>query len=241
MDKTKEKLRRIVEGQDTRAGRWFDYGIQALILLSLITFPFQTVKDLPDFWRGTLRVSENIVVSIFIIEFLLRWWVAKSEREFWQGAWPYIDLAAILPTIASWFFPVAWDLRWLRIFRIFKLLRYFKTARDRFMLAFKEIWKELTVFLLFALGLIYVAAVLLYIVEKDAPKSGFNSVFDGLWWAVVTLTTVGYGDMVPQTILGKVLTFLILLVGLSIIAVPSGLLASGLTKAHREISADGNK
>jgi len=239
MGDQKKKIRRIVEEQDTAWGRWFDYFIQFLIVLSLIAFPFQTVDGLDPIWKGRLQIFEDIVIMIFVIEFLLRFWVATSWKTFWSTPWPYIDLLAVAPTLLSRFvFGGSLDLRWLRIFRIFKLMRYFESARDRFILAFQDIWKELVVFLLFAVGLIYIAAVLLYIVEKGQPNGHFNSVFDGLWWAGVTLTTVGYGDMVPVTAVGKALTFFILIIGLGIIAVPSGLLASGLTKAHQKIDTN---
>jgi voltage-gated potassium channel len=236
-----ETLRQTVEEQDTWEGRAFDIFIQILIVLSLISFSFQTLPNLSESWERRLWLFEIFTVGIFTIEFALRWLVSTDKKKYWKSGWTYIDLLAIAPfyiSLALSSYGIRMDGRWLRVFRLLRVFRTFKLLRfgsavDRLTTAFHLIWKELVLFLSVALILIYVAGVLIYYVENLAGSKDFQSVFDGLWWAVVTLTTVGYGDIVPVTPLGRLLTFFILLIGLGIIAVPSGLLAAALSQAHR--------
>ena len=119
-----------------------------------------------------------------------------------------------------------------RLFRILKLVRY-NDAFSHFFAAFARIRDELLLFLICTLMLIYLSATGIYFFENEAQPETFSSVFHSLWWAVATLTTVGYGDAYPITVGGRIFTFFILLIGLGIVSVPSGLLASSLTKTDR--------
>ncbi len=228
-------LKSIVEDIDTKPGRWFNLGIQALIVLSLICFCVETLPNLDETSRRVLYVIEVVTILIFSVEYLLRVIVADSKLRFMFSFYGTIDLLAILPFYVS----TGVDLRsvrvfrMLRLFRIFKLLRYGKAIK-RFKDAFMDIREELVVFLSAALLAIYVSSVGIYYFECEAQPEQFGSVFHCMWWAIVTLTTVGYGDAYPITVGGRIFTSLVLLTGLGLIAIPSGLFASALTKADRD-------
>jgi len=224
-------LRRIVEGTDTQAGRAFDITIQVLIVLSLISFPIETMPGLPEWAYASLRAFEVFSVTIFTVEYALRILVAKSTFDFAFSFFGVIDLLAILPFYVA----TGVDLRALRAARFFRLLRLLKLARyndavKRFGQAVRSIREELVLFLILSGMLIYLAAAGIYYFENPAQPETFASVPHSLWWAVATLTTVGYGDIYPVTVGGKIFTTLILFVGLGIVSIPTGLLASALTE-----------
>lgn len=228
-------IRRIVDGSDTRGARAFDLVIQALIVVSLVSFCIETLPDLSQNARRWLFAIEVATVAVFSAEYALRLTVAEKKLRFIFSFYGLIDLAAILPFYLS----TGIDLRsirvvrMLRLFRIFKLLRYGK-AIERFKAAFLDIKEELVVFLIVAVLAIFVASVGIYYFESEAQPKQFGSVFHCMWWAVVTLTTVGYGDVYPITVGGKIFTGAILITGLGVIAVPSGLFAAALTRNDRK-------
>jgi len=209
-----------------------------LIVLSLITFSIETLPNLTPVTKWWLWVVEIATVAIFTIEYMLR--VAFSERKlgFVFSFFGIIDLLSILPFYIS----TGVDLRsirafrLLRLFRIFKLVRYSK-AIQRFHRALMIAREELILYFIVTVMLVYMAAVGIYYCETDAQPEKFQSVFHSLWWAVATLTTVGYGDVYPITVGGKIFTFLMLLVGLGIVSVPAGIVSSALQTA-REMEDD---
>ena len=226
-------LKQIVEETDTRMGKVFDLTIQILIVASAVSFAIETLPGLSSTTARLLAISEALIIGLFTVEYLLRFYSSQKKLSFVFSFYGLIDLAAVLP----FYLAVGLDLRSLRIFRLarlailLKLFRFSKAAR-RFQLAFKLVREEILVFGLFSLALIYLSAVGIYHFEHEAQPEVFVSVFDGIWWATVTLTTVGYGDVVPITTGGKVFTFFVFIVGLSMIAVPSGLVASALSKVR---------
>jgi len=228
-----DKLKRIIEDHNTVSGRLFDLVIQALIVLSLITFSIETLPHLASATRRWLRLIEILTVAIFSIEYVLRLLVADRKIGFVFSFFGVVDLLSILP----FYIATGVDLRsmrafrLLRLFRIFKLVRYSK-ATQRFHRALVIAKEELVLYFLLTLLLLYLAAVGIYYFENQSQPDTFASVFHSLWWAVATLTTVGYGDVYPVTAGGKCFTFLVLLVGLGVVSVPAGLVASALSKAR---------
>ena len=226
-------LKQIVEETDTRMGKVFDLTIQILIVVSAVSFAIETLPSLSSTTIRLLAISEAVIIGVFTAEYLLRLYFSQKKLSFVFSFYGLIDLAAVLP----FYLALGLDLRSLRIFRLarlailLKIFRFSKAAR-RFQLAFKLVKEEILVFGLFSLALIYLSAVGIYHFEHEAQPEVFVSVFDGIWWATVTLTTVGYGDVVPITTGGKVFTFFVFIVGLSMIAVPSGLVASALSKVR---------
>lgn len=226
-------MKEIVERSDTPLGRSFDLAIQGLILYTLITFSIETLPDLPPKLSRFLKISEVICVAIFTIEYGLRLLVADKKLSFATSFFGLVDLAAILPFYLS----VGIDLRALRILRLLRLIRILKLARysiavRRFHRALLIAKEELILYVFVTAILLYLSAVGIYYFERDAQPEQFASVFHSLWWAVITLTTVGYGDVYPVTAGGRVFTFVILIIGLGIVSIPAGLIASALSKAR---------
>ena len=232
-------LRTIIEENDTKSGRIFDLVIQFLILVSIVTFSLETLPDLEPETVNTLRIIETVIVIIFTIEYLLRIFVAERKRDYIFSFYGIVDLAVILPFYLSSGIDLRSlrILRMLRLFRTMKLFRYNK-AIQRFTRALIIAKEELVLFGIVTSMLIYLSAVGIYYFEHDAQPEIFQSVFHSLWWSVVTLTTVGYGDVVPITYGGRLFTFVILMGGLGIIAIPPGLLASALSKVRIDDERD---
>lgn len=215
-------------------GKW-DYAIQILIVLSLISFAVETLPGLSIAVRKELKVFETISVLVFTLEYLVRFFCARPRFGYMFSFFGLVDLAAILPFYLS----TGIDLRSIRAFRLLRLFRLLKLVRysaavRRYHRAFDIAREELVLFGATALILLYLAAVGIYYFENPAQPTVFVSIFHSLWWAVCTLTTVGYGDIYPVTVGGKIFTFVVLVIGLGVVAVPSGLLASALSKAREE-------
>jgi voltage-gated potassium channel len=226
-------LKRVIEDNDTRWGRVFDLSIQLLIVFSLVTFSIETLPNLSSGLRQSLHNIEIVTVSIFTVEYILRVVVADHKLRFICSFFGIVDLLAILPFYVT----SGIDLRSIRSFRLLRLVRVLKIVRynkaiQRFYRAFLIAKEELVLFLFVALMLFFLSAVGIYYCEHDAQPETFASVFHSLWWSVATLTTVGYGDVYPVTTGGKVFTFVVLVVGLGIVSVPAGLVASALSKAR---------
>lgn len=231
-------LKQIIEGTDTKAGKAFDITIQILIIYSIVTFSVSTLPDLSEQTIAFLFLSQVLTVSIFTLEYLLRLFVADKKRDYIFSFYGIVDLLAILP----FYLTLAIDLRAIRVVRLLRLFILLKITRyskavERYRIAFKDIKEELIIFFSATCFIIYISAVGIYYFEYEAQPELFSSIFHSLWWSVATLTAVGYGDVYPVTVGGKIFTFLILVIGLSVVAVPAGLLASALQDA----SKDGNE
>ena len=228
----KEDLRIILEGSSTKKGKVFAIFIQTLIILSIITFSIETLPNISSEDRELLKIVEYVCVIVFSIEYVLRIYVASSKSKFIFSFFGVIDFLAILPFYLS----IGIDLRsiralrLLRLFRLFKLVRY-NNAIKKFVTALKYAREELILFFFITIILLYLSAVGIYYFENNAQPDAFTSIFDSLWWAVATLTTVGYGDVYPITVGGKIFTFFILLIGLSVIAIPAGIISSALSNS----------
>ncbi len=226
----KEKIRQIIDSDDTKLGRFVSIFIQVLILISVITFSVETIPTLKPETRSILRSVEVVSVIIFTIEYLLRIFMTDKKLKFIFSFYGIIDFLAILPFYLAFGIDLRSlrALRFLRLFRIFKLVRYNK-AMNHFSRAIKSAKEQILLFIFITLLLIYFSAVGIYYFENEAQPEHFSSIFDSLWWAIITLTTVGYGDVYPITVGGKVFTFVILMIGLGIVAIPTGIISSALT------------
>ena len=228
---TYAKIKNIIERNDTKAGDIFDIVIQALIIVSVISFSIETIPGLPTSAIHYLAIIEVISVILFTVEYIFRIIVADKPLKFIFSFLGIIDLIAILPFyIASGI-----DLRSVRIFRLFRLIRVFKLFRyskaaKRYKQAFAIIRHELMIFLAASTFLLYLASVGIYYFESPSQPEQFKSVFHCMWWAVTTLTTIGSGTIYPITAGGKIFTALVVFIGLGLIAVPTGLFASALTR-----------
>lgn len=227
----KTTVKTIVEYNDNKLSKIFAVFIQFLIVVSVVTFSVETLPNLKPQTIAILNSIEIFCVIIFSLEYIARIYVADNKPRFIFSFFGLIDLFAILPFYLS--FGV--DLRSLRILRMFRLFRLLKLVRynkamrhfTKAMLLAKE---QIILFMGVTLVLIYFAAIGIYYFENEAQPEHFSSIFDSLWWSIVTLTTVGYGDVYPITVGGRIFTFIILLIGLGIVAIPTGIISSSLTK-----------
>ncbi|MGV6830853.1 MAG: ion transporter [bacterium] len=228
----RQKIKNIVEINDNKQSRYFAFFIQALILVSVITFSIETIPNLSEQTKFWLGIIELFSVIIFTAEYLLRIYVSDRKIRFIFSFFGIIDLLAILPFYLAFGVDLRSlrALRFLRLFRVLKLVRYNK-AMNHLIRAISSAKEQIFLFIFITIILIYFAAVGIYYFENEAQPDKFTSIFDSLWWAIVTLTTVGYGDVYPITIGGKIFTFFILLIGLGIVAVPTGIISSALTQS----------
>ena len=223
----------IVESTDSVPGKVFDIIVQFMIVLSLITFSIETVPKLTPEHRVWLQVIESICVFFFTCEYVLRILVAKPKSNYVFSFFGMIDLAAILP----FYIGLGIDLRSIRVIRMIRLFRLFKLARysaavQRFRNAIGLAKEELVLFFSITLILVYLASFGIYYFESEAQPDTFGSVFHAMWWAIATMTTVGYGDVYPVTIGGKIFTAFMLFIGLGVISSATGIVASALTRAR---------
>lgn len=232
-------LKTLVERHDTPEGKAFDLVIQALIVISLLSFSMETLPNLSPAMRTFLGYVEVVTVVLFTIEYLLRVYVADRRLSYVFSFYGIVDLLAIVPFYLSLGIDMRSlrAMRLLRLFRLFKLVRY-NNAIERFVRAFTIAREEIIVFIMVTVILLFLSSIGIYYFEHEAQPEVFASIFHSLWWAVTTLTTVGYGDMYPITAGGRIFTFCILMIGLGIVAVPAGLLASALNKVRREDDDD---
>jgi len=227
----RKSLKKLVDDEQSKWGSVFNLFIKILIVLSLISISVETLPRLDSRVVTFLELFEVITVLIFSIEYILRVIVADKKLKFIFSFYGIIDLVAILP----FYIATGLDLRSVRIFRLLRVIRMMKFTRyndavNRLIGAFQTIKAELVVFFMITLCVLYVSALGIFYFENPAQPDKYVSVFHSLWWSVATLTTVGYGDVYPITIGGRVFTFLILMIGLGLISVPTGLIASALTK-----------
>ena len=231
---TMKKIRNVVENSDTRAGVIFDLFIQSFIVISIVVFSLETLPNLSVKVRDLLFRLEFIIIILFCSEYILRFVVAEKKLKFVFSFWGIVDLMAILP-----FFLLSFDsimlrsLRLMRLFRVLKLGRY-SSSISRMTSALKIAKEDLILSLVAALIMLLVASFGIYQFENSAQPDKFSSVFESLWWSLATLTTVGYGDVYPITAGGKIFTGFILVIGLGIVAVPAGIIASALTEARNK-------
>ncbi len=216
--------------------------IATLILFSTVCFSLETLPNLRPLTREFLYYSEVVVVAIFTAEYLYRVYVAKNRLKFIFSFYGLVDLLAILP----FYLATAVDLRTLRLVRLLRLARLLKLVRyhraiARLGKAFMLAREELIIFTVGTLIFLYLAAVGIYYFENTAQPDKFRSIFDSLWWAVTSLTTVGYGDIYPVTVGGRVFSFIVLMLGLGLVAMPTGIMASALTSIRRQQGADNNE
>jgi len=198
---------------------------------SIICLSLETIPELQEH-KKLFVVLEKSLAVMFILEYFLRIYVDNERLKFIFSFYGLVDLVSILPSIAT--FGIL-DLRFLRAFRFLRAIRIFKLARysvamDRLKSAVLEVKNEMIVFFVLTLIVLYIAAAGIYFFENAAQPEQFKSIFHSLWWAVATLTTVGYGDVYPVTVGGRIFTFLILIAGIGVFSVPSALLASAFSK-----------
>jgi len=235
----RKRLYIIIFEADTFGGKLFDILLIVAILLSVVVVMLDSVASIRRNIGNQLYAAEWIFTILFTVEYLVRLYSSPRPYGYVTSFFGLIDLFAVLPTYLNLFFPgsqyliVIRVLRVLRIFRVLKLVQFIGEA-EYLMKAINASRRKITVFMFFVLTLVTVLGSLMYLVEGE--KHGFTSIPVGIYWAIVTLTTVGYGDVSPGTPLGQALAMVIMLTGYSIIAVPTGIVTVELAEAFKSRS-----
>ena len=227
------RVHEIIFEADTWAGRIFDVSLLMLILVSLVAVSLETVQTVGDRVGAQLYVLEWVITALFTVEYVLRLLAVRSPALYARSFFGIVDLLSILPTYLSLLVPgaqsllVVRTLRLLRVFRVFKLARFLGEA-EVLVRALRGSRRKVTVFLVAVLTIVVIMGSLMYLIEGEA--SGFTSVPRGMYWAIVTMTTVGYGDISPQTVAGQFFASLLMIVGYGVIAVPTGIFSAELAQ-----------
>jgi voltage-gated potassium channel len=231
------RLHEIIFEADTRAGKLFDICLIITIILSVLTVLLDSVRQIDATHGELLYRLEWVFTVLFTIEYILRLISVGRPLRYATSFFGIVDLLAFLPTYFSLLFPgsqyfvVIRLLRVLRIFRVLKLVQYLREAR-LLIRALRASSRKIAVFLLAVLTLVVIFGALMYVLEGE--ESGFTSIPISIYWAIVTLTTVGYGDLSPQTGLGQALASMIMILGYSIIAVPTGIVTVEVAQTYKE-------
>ena len=235
----KERLYIVIFEADTPAGKLFDVLLFIAILSSVALTMLQSVGPIRDSHGTLLFVLNMTFTGLFTVEYLLRLWCAEHTVRYARSFFGVVDLLSILPVYISWFIPgtrfldVVKVLRMLRIFRVLKMTQYVGDA-DLLMNALTSSRRKIGIFLVAVMTIVVILGSLMYVIEGE--EHGFTSIPSSVYWAIVTLTTVGYGDVSPQTPIGQALAAMIMIIGYSIIAVPTGIITAelGLSSAQQK-------
>lgn len=233
----KHQLYVIIFGTHTKAGKIFDIALIIAIFTSLIVLVLSSIPSFDAKWREEFKLIEYGFTALFTIEYLTRLYCSPKPSAYAKSFYGIIDLVAILPTYLVILFPsaslvgVVRALRVMRIFRILKLVRYLQDS-NLLLRSLLGARRKIIIFFSTVAILVTILGSFIYVIE--GPENGFTSIPQSIYWAIVTITTVGYGDVVPQTTLGKGLAALTMLLGYSILAVPTGIITAEL---HQEMSA----
>lgn len=226
----------IVFGTDTPAGKLFDVILLWAILISIVTVMLESVQQLKERFGDIFLILEWTFTALFTAEYLLRIFITRKPSRYVFSYYGIIDLIALLPTYITIFVTggsylvVIRAIRLLRVFRILKLSRYLDEA-NTLSNALRNSRHKILIFMGSVSTLVMITGTLMYLIEGG--EKGFTSIPRSIYWAVVTVTTVGYGDIAPQTVLGQTFATLLMLVGYAIIAVPTGIVTSEISKADR--------
>ncbi len=236
----RKKLDIVIFGTDTPAGKAFDLGLLVVILLSVLTVMLESVPSLQEKFGTLFRDLEWIMTAIFTLEYLIRIWITQKKTKYIFSFYGIIDLLSVLPSYISLIFTgsqyllIIRALRLLRVFRILKLGRFVGEG-EQLGRALKASRHKITVFMGTVMMLVIILGTIMYLVE--GKENGFTSIPLSIYWAIVTLTTVGYGDIAPQTVLGQSIASFVMILGYAIIAVPTGIVTVELNREKKNEDA----
>ncbi len=231
----RNKIKLIVFSTETKAGRLFDMTLLWVIVFSILVIMLESVPALNAKYHDEFKILEWIFTILFTLEYLVRVWVVQKKSGYIFSFFGIVDLLSVLPSYLGFFVAgyntllILRAVRLFRIFRVFQLTDYLRESviMGRAMLASL---RKIIVFLTIMIVVVMILGTLIYIVE--GPENGFTSIPKSIYWAVVTITTVGYGDLTPATPLGSFIATIVMLLGYSILAVPTGIVAAEFTKTN---------
>ena len=225
----KSRIHEIIYGTHTPAGRWFDIILLIVIIYSIIIVMLESVKGYDTKYHGFFNISEWVVTILFSIEYILRIISVKKPKKYILSFYGIIDLLSTIPKylsllfVGSQYFTALRALRLLRVFRILKLVRFLGESNN-LIRAINASKTKIFVFIFFILIISIILGTFMYLIE--GPEHGFNSIPHSIYWTIVTLTTVGYGDISPETPFGQFIAVIIMIIGYGIIAVPTGIVSA---------------
>ncbi len=230
----RKRLFVIVFGTETRAGKRFDLALLYVILFSVAIVMLESVPEIGQQYGNIFSLLEWSLTIIFSIEYLLRIWVSPKPSKYIFSFWGMIDFLSIVPTYLTLFMTGYQYLLMIRIFRLLRVFRILKLARFNhesqvLINALRRSAYKIGIFLVVVVALVTFMGTIMYVVEGG--KEGFTSIPQSIYWAIVTVTTVGYGDMVPHTVLGKFISSIAMILGYAIIAVPTGIVTVAMATA----------
>ena len=237
MPSLKERLGHIIFETNTPAAKTFDIALLWAILISVMLVMIESVTSIRIKYGTLLRVLEWFFTALFTLEYAMRVFVAYNRRKYIFSFFGLVDLLAVIPTylslfiVGSQYLIVVRALRLLRVFRVLKLVRFLGEA-STLGKALKASQEKITVFIVTVLTLVTIIGSVMFLVE--GPENGFTNIPISIYWAIVTLTTVGYGDIAPRTPLGQFLSAIVMILGFAIIAVPTGIVSAELNRAERQ-------
>lgn len=237
----KNRLHEIIYEADTNEGKFFDIVLLIAIIISILFVMLESVESIDKKYHDFLHNGEWVITILFTIEYVLRIISIKKPFKYIFSFFGIIDFLSIIPKYLSLFLIGTHSLvalralRLLRVFRILKLARYVG-ASNRLMLALRASRSKIAVFLFFVLIVCIILGTVMYMVE--GAENGFINIPKSIYWAIVTLTTVGFGDIAPQTPLGQLISSIIMILGYSIIAIPTGIVSSEMTKNPSNIDTN---
>lgn len=236
-DTLKSKLYNIIFESDTPKGKAYDVFLIISIMVSSLLIMLESITSVQNQYGSLLYGLEWFFVLLFTAEYLLRLYIVKRRRHYAVSFFGLVDLLSILPAYVGFLLPSARFLMVIRVFRLLRLFRIFKMVRyveesGTLIRALRASRPKITVFLFTIMFIVIVAGSLMYIVE--GPQYGFDNIPESMYWAIVTVTTVGYGDISPQTAIGKVISSFLMVVAYGIIAVPTGIITSELSSASQK-------
>jgi voltage-gated potassium channel len=232
----RQRLHTVIFEADTPAGKWFDVALLWAIVLSVAVVFAESVNSVRDSYGPALRAVEFAFTGLFTVEYVLRLLAVRRPLKYVFSFYGLVDLLSILPTFVELLLPGAASLRvvrMLRLLRVFRVLKLVGFLREAQILtnALVASRRKITVFLSAVLVLVTLLGTLVYMVE-DA-EAGFTSIPRSIYWAIVTVTTVGYGDIAPQTVPGQIIASLMMILGYAVLAVPTGIVGAELARSTR--------
>lgn len=237
----RDRWREIIFEAETPAGRRFDTVLLTLIVLSVLAVILESVPEIAAKYGNFLHAVEWGFTLLFTLEYIVRICVVRHPLHYARSFYGLVDLLSVLPSYLMLVLPGAQALQVIRILRIMRMFRIFKMVRhvngaELLMHALYASRAKVTVFFSFMLAITLIAGTLMYLIE--GPAGGFTSIPTAVYWAVVTITTLGFGDITPETPLGRLLTSVLVLTGYAIIAVPTGIVTSELSKLNGDDTSD---
>ena len=235
----RQKIHEIIFEADTLNGKLFDIILLATILLSIVGVMLESVYEIDRKYHELIIAFEWGFTILFTIEYFFRIYAVNRPFKYIFSFMGIVDLLAIIPTYLIFILPAAHSLsviraiRLIRIFRIFKLSRYLRGAHTM-QIALRSSRPKIIVFLLSVILLVIILGTLMYVIESGARTNGFENIPNSIYWAIITLTTVGYGNIVPMTIFGKIVASFIMILGYGIIAVPTGIVTAEFSRKRKE-------